>query len=92
MSTVTTATGRRKTSVARIQLKPGEGILIEQVVPGSLAVRMGVKRLDVIRMANGLPVGSAPDLRKVLQGIAKGGVVELDVIRAGDPLALQGTR
>ncbi|MHC4473038.1 MAG: HEAT repeat domain-containing protein [Planctomycetota bacterium] len=75
-----------------LKLGKGEGILVEDVVPGSLADRMGVARIDVIRAVNGVPVGSAAEVRKVLMEIEEGGKVDLSVIRKGDPLKLLGTR
>jgi serine protease Do len=77
---------------AHLKLGPDEGALVEEVVPGSPAAKMGVKRLDVIRKANGVRVGSAEDLRKALAEVKEGGKIELVLIRKGDPLTLVGTR
>jgi hypothetical protein len=75
-----------------LKLAEHEGILVEDVVPGSLASKMGVERLDVIRAVNGEAVGSAPDILRVLAKVEEGGQVELTVIRKGDPLKLLGNR
>ena len=82
------------TEVLRIHLKlrEGEGILVEEVVPGSLADRMGIKRLDIIRTVNTKRVGTTEDIRKGLEGVEPGGKVEVEVIRRGDPLKLIGAR
>lgn len=75
-----------------LKLEKGEGVLVEEVVPGSLADRTGVKRLDVIRSLNGVRIGAADGIRRAIAGVAEGGKVELAVIRKGDPLLLHGTR
>ena len=75
-----------------LKLGPNEGVLVEDVVPGSIAARMGVQRLDVIVRVNDRSVGSAEDIRTVLGAVAEGSAVKAQVIRQGAPLDLMSTK
>ncbi|MCU0727637.1 MAG: PDZ domain-containing protein [Planctomycetes bacterium] len=82
------------TEALRHHLKLGlnEGVLVEEVVPGSIAARMGLRRLDVIVRVNGRTVGAAEDIRAVLGGVEEGSTVKAEVIRQGAPLELMSTK
>jgi hypothetical protein len=75
-----------------LKLGPNEGVLVEDVVPGSIAARMGIVRLDVIVRVNDRSVGSAEDIRTVLGAVADGSAVKAQVIRQGAPLDLMSTK
>jgi len=75
-----------------LQLREGEGVLVQDVVPGSLADRIGVEKHDVIRKLNGEPVGSAAAITQRIGKLPEGGKVTLTIIRKGAPLTLHGTR
>ena len=67
-------------------------VLVEDVVPGSLASDLGIVRLDVIVKVNGIPVGHAEDIRRIVQDVPDGGQVEVEVIRRGEALKLLGQK
>jgi membrane-associated protease RseP (regulator of RpoE activity) len=75
-----------------LDLGEGQGLLVESVVEGSLAEKIGVRHFDVIVKVNGTPVGSAADVAKALADVPEGGQVKVEVIRQGKPLDLVGTR
>lgn len=75
-----------------LSLKEGEGLLVESVVPGSLADRLGIRRFDVILAVNGTPTGDAQDVQQALSGVEEGGAVNVKVVRKGAPTTLQATR
>jgi len=75
-----------------LKLAKNEGVLVAEVVSGSLADRLGLKRLDVIRRLNGVPVLTASAIRTEVEKVAAGGKVTAEIIRKGDPLTLVGTR
>jgi serine protease Do len=75
-----------------LRLEEGEGVLVEQVVPGSLAGRMGLRRHDVIRTLNDVKVDSAADIIAQLARLPDGGQITLKIIRRGEPMTLVGTR
>jgi hypothetical protein len=66
-------------------LRTGDGVLIEEVVPGSLADRMGLRRMDILRTLNGERVSSTDDIRKVLGPLEDGAKIEAEIIRRGRP-------
>lgn len=72
---------------AHLRLGPGVGLLVETVVPGSLAERLGIERFDVVTKIGDLPIGDAADVLLALKE-ADDGLVEVHVLRAGKPLLL----
>lgn len=77
---------------SHLKLEENEGVLVEEIVPGSFAAEMGIRRLDVIRKANGETVTSAEDLRRIIGSVDRGGQVSVDVTRRGEPLSLMAVR
>jgi hypothetical protein len=77
---------------AHLKLAEDEGVVVEEVVPGSLAARMGLARFDVIRTVNGTKVGSAGGIVERLQDVPDGGQVTLEIVRGGAPMTLVGKR
>lgn len=72
---------------AHLRLERDVGLLVESVVPGSLAERLGVQRYDVITKIDALPIGDAADVLLALKE-ADDGLVEVHVLRAGKPILL----
>ncbi|MBK6940681.1 MAG: hypothetical protein IPH13_10855 [Planctomycetes bacterium] len=72
---------------AHLRLESGVGLLVESVVPGSLAERIGVERFDVVTKIGDTPIGEAADVLLALKE-ADDGLVEVHVLRAGKPLLL----
>jgi hypothetical protein len=73
-------------------LPPGDGVLVEDVVPGSLADRLGLKRMDILRTLNGEKVTSANSIRAIISTLADGAQVEAQIIRRGQPLKLVSSK
>lgn len=63
-----------------------EGVMIEDVVPGSPAAEAQLKRGDVIRKFNGHDVRSFPELRSLVSQVELDKKVEVEVTRNGSPL------
>ena len=63
-----------------------EGVVIEDVVPGSPAAEAQLKRGDVIRKFNGHEVRSFPELRSLVSQVELNKKVEVEVTRNGSPL------
>lgn len=65
---------------------PGEGVLINQVVPDSGADRAGLRVGDIIVQLNGKGVARVGDVTSALQAFESGDQVEVAYIREGDKL------
>ncbi len=77
---------------AHVALPEDAGVVVEEVLAGTLAGRLGLLRLDVLLAVNGLPVGTAGDLRAAVGAVPEGGEVRIGVLRKGAPMELRGTR
>jgi serine protease Do len=64
----------------------GEGVVVEEVVPGSPAAQAQLQRGDVIRKFNGRDITNIYVLRSVLAQAELNKNVELEIVRAGKPL------
>lgn len=79
--------------VLRDQLELGAGgIVVENVVAGSLAEKLGLARHDVIVELNGKPVSGSPDVRAALEGVKPGEKVSATIVRKGQRKVLEGVR
>lgn len=63
-----------------------EGVIVEEVVPGSPAAQAQLQRGDVISKVNGRDVTNIYALRSVLAQTELNKNVELEIVRAGKPL------
>ena len=71
--------------IARLLDLPGSrGVAITEVDPRGPARRAGLRPLDVIIAAGGIPTPSLTDLRKVVRRLDIGGRLNLQVLRRGD--------
>jgi len=61
-------------------VEPDKGLLVERVLPGTLAAALGIHPGDVVVSLNGEPVGSAEDVRAVLSKLEPGGEVTAEVV------------
>ncbi len=68
---------------AHLGLKPGEGIVVQGVMPDGPAAKAGIAKHDVITRLAGQPVASAEDLSAKVREHRPGEVVRLNVIREG---------
>jgi hypothetical protein len=69
-------------------LRAGQGVLVEDVVPGSLAAELGIERYDVVLTVNGRPVADAEGIRAAVAATPEGESLTAEVIRRGEPLTL----
>ena len=63
-----------------------EGVVVDDVVPGSPAAQAQLQKGDVIRKFNGRAVTSLPELRNLVSQVELDKNVELEVIRNGNPM------
>ncbi|MBI4878602.1 MAG: PDZ domain-containing protein [Planctomycetes bacterium] len=66
----------------QVALDPGVGLLVVEVVPGSLAEELGVSRHDIIVRVAEQPVGTVGEVRAALRE-ADLGALEITVLRQG---------
>jgi general secretion pathway protein C len=73
---------------------PSQGLVIQEVPPGSLLERIGLQPGDVVRSVNGEAVTSEADVARVLQSRGMQGPVTAEVQRGGMtvPIAVSGQR
>ena len=73
-------------------LQPGqngtesEGVIVDQVVPGSPAAQARLQKGDVIRKFNGHEIKNFPALRSLVAQAELNKNVELEIVRGGKPL------
>src|SRR6266403_1336628 len=63
-----------------------EGVIVDQVVPGSPAAQAQLQRGDVIRKFNGHEIKNFPALRSLVAQAQLNKNVELEIVRDGKPL------
>src|ERR1700737_100660 len=63
-----------------------EGVVIDDVVPGSPAAQAQLQKGDVIRKFNGHEVKSFPELRSLVSQVELNKNIELEVLRDGKPM------
>lgn len=76
----------------QLALPADEGIVVEEVMEGTLAGRLGLRRHDVILSVNGVPVSTAGDVRAAVGAVEEGGVLRLGVVRDAKATEVAGTR
>jgi serine protease Do len=75
---------------AQLALPAGQGVLVNEVSPGSPAEKAGVKKHDVVLEVGHTAVGSPEDLARQVQA-ARDAPTPLKLLRAGKPVNLQVT-
>ena len=65
-----------------------DGVVVEDVIPGSPAADAQLQRGDVIRKFNGHEVKSFPALRSLVSQVELNKKIELEVVRSGKPLTV----
>ena len=66
-----------------------EGVVIVEVASGGPAERAGLRRADVVTHVNGHAVKSSADLRNQIGLMTPGDMVELRVLRDGQPRTIR---
>jgi hypothetical protein len=82
--------GPRPVLRTHLGLKEGEGVIVEQVLKGSFAWKIGLKPLDVIVSIKGKPVGSAREIRAILSDVKENEKVEIILFRNGKKETMSG--
>ncbi len=72
----------------QVALDPGSGLLVVEVLPGSVAEELGVSKHDIIIRVAGQPVGTVDDVRAALRQ-ADLGALEVTVLRQGQEQVLR---
>ena len=62
------------------------GVVVDDVVPGSPAAEANLKKGDVIRKFNGRDVRSFPELRSLVSQVELNKKVDLEIVRNGSPM------
>jgi hypothetical protein len=78
--------------VLRDQLDVTDGVVVENVVAGSLAEKLGLARHDVLTEIAGKPVNGASDVHAVLDPMKAGETVKAVVIRKGQRKTLEAVK
>ena len=78
--------------VMRDQLDIGNGVVVESVVKGSLAEKLGLARNDILLEVGGKPVNSSADVRAVLEPMKAGESVKALVLRKGQRKTLEAAK
>jgi len=68
------------------------GMVVESVVPDSLAAKLGVAKFDVLLEVQGKPVEGSVDVRKALEDAKSGDAVKVVVLRKGQKKTLEATK
>ncbi|MBI1851684.1 MAG: PDZ domain-containing protein [Planctomycetes bacterium] len=69
-------------------LTEGEGVLVREVVPDSLAAKLGIQKSDVLLELNGKSIGSSDDVHDALESTKAGGTVKAKILRHGEEKTL----
>ena len=75
-----------------LSLPPGFGLLVREVLPGSLAERAGIQPKDIVIEVQGRKITRAEDVRDALAEVPAGGRVKITVIRKGRKTVLQAVK
>lgn len=73
---------------AMLTPSPGGGFLVQQIQPGSLYEKLGLRPGDVIKSVNGQAVNSAEDAVKLYQQLPTLGSVQMEILRGNRPESL----
>ncbi len=65
------------------EVKPGEGMLVKEILEGSVAERTGLLAGDVLVQVDDTLIGKLSDVRDSLSGVEKGQSVRVEVVRHG---------
>ncbi|MCK6479240.1 MAG: PDZ domain-containing protein [Planctomycetes bacterium] len=77
---------------AHVKVPAGEGLVVEEVLPGTAAERMGLRRHDLLLSVNGIPVSTAAEVRSAVGAAGEGGALRLRILREGQESVGEGGR
>lgn len=66
----------------------GDGVVVDDVIPGSPAEQARLQKGDVIKKFNGRDVRSFPELRSLVSQVELNKKIDLQVVRDGKPLSV----
>lgn len=69
-------------------LFPAKGVVVNTVLPGQPAARVGIQKQDVIVAVNDIQVDSPRDVTRMIGGLEAGRMVNLSILRKGKPIHL----
>jgi S1-C subfamily serine protease len=72
----------------KIGLSPVKGVLVNSVLPGQSAARVGIRSEDIILSVNDTQVDSPRDILRMIGGLEAGNVINLTILRQGKTLQL----
>ena len=78
-------------SARQLHAQNTEGVLVQQVQPGSPAAKAGVQRGDIITAVNGQKLTSETDLPATISKQKPGDTIQLAIVRNGQPQTLSAT-
>jgi S1-C subfamily serine protease len=82
---------RAGNAMGRASAAAGGGLTLDEVAPGTLADRLGLRTGDVLHSANGQALNTLTDLPRLYQEFGSAASVRLEVTRDGQPTILQYT-
>ena len=71
-------------------VKEGEGVLVLDVVEGSVGEKMGIKAGDVITSVDGKKIGSVAELKEIVGEVEGGEEFDVALVRSKKKVTLQG--
>ncbi len=75
-----------------LELPPGYGLIVQEVLAGSLADRAGIQAKDILLEVGGAKIRGVEDVKNALSLIPPGGEVKITVIRKGRKLTLSARK
>jgi hypothetical protein len=77
---------------SHLDLPAESGLVVDEVIAGTTAERLGLRRHDLLLSLNGVPISRADEVRSALDAVATGGDLELSILRRGKTEVLRGVR
>lgn len=73
-------------------LEPGRGLLVDQVMDGSLAAQAGLRPRDILLAVAGAEVAGVASIQQALRTVPGGEAVEIVVLRGGEKVRLKALK
>jgi hypothetical protein len=75
----------------QLDLPKGQGLVVDEVLRGTPAAKVGVRKNDVLLELDGKPIANKPaEIQKMVEGVKPGKAVDLVVLRRGKKETLRG--